>query len=283
MREAAVVTNCDWGIVQHTIKTAVPFLGSARNLARVGIWSAANCQEDSAAASDDLVASLQVGRQVDQHGLIGYLVDMAIETLTLACVSSNLFRFSASDRERMAVIIEDPSLSELPGRAVQMESEMLERYLAELAAKPVSEANEELANIISFSEDNVPHVDFPTAMVAFKQVIAVQRELVEALASPEKYDEWYRHYTEVKASSPIAKLSLDVYEIWVDKVRRYAANRAIVLAALAVASGGVDALAAHVDPTTGESLGYRQISGGFELQSEYKVNDKPMKVFFPMP
>jgi hypothetical protein len=66
----------------------------------------------------------------------------------------------------------------------------------------------------------------------------------------------------------------------VAKVRAAEVNRALVVAGLAVAENGPDALAAHPDPSSGQPFVYTETADGFVLQSSHQLNGKPMTMQF---
>jgi len=53
-----------------------------------------------------------------------------------------------------------------------------------------------------------------------------------------------------------------------------------VVAGLAVAENGTEALAAHPDPASGKPFVYTKTDDGFELQSSFVFNDEPYKIRF---
>ena len=65
-----------------------------------------------------------------------------------------------------------------------------------------------------------------------------------------------------------------------DFKRDAAVNRAMMVAGLAVAQDGADALQSHIDPSGGKAFVYMETPDGFEPQSSFEVNGKPMKMQF---
>ena len=90
---------------------------------------------------------------------------------------------------------------------------------------------------------------------------------------------WRTHSTELTASNPLAKVN-EAYDLFVNKAQRAAVSRVMVMAGLAVAQEGPDALALHPDPASGEPFQYTKADDGFELQSSFEVNGKPMTMRF---
>ena len=55
---------------------------------------------------------------------------------------------------------------------------------------------------------------------------------------------------------------------------------AMAAAGLAVMQSGPDALQSHPDPSTGQPFAYTQTADGFELQSSFQFQEKPVKLSF---
>ncbi len=283
MHQAAAVTNCDWGINPITFDTPLPHLNRARNIARAAIWSAAHCQSnDVTGAMDDAVSALRVGQQASRSALIGCFVDMAIQGLALSYVAANLGSFGDSDAQRLAAALDDPAYEEAPSRAMEQEADMVKRFVAHLASLSPDESQKELSEWAKLMGGSPPNLDRASVLAEYQQVADSERELAKALASSSEddYEAWLKHSEELRASSPLAEMLLPAFYGVMDRARRAEVNRAMVVAGLAVAENGTEALSAHLDPVSGKPFVYTKTDGGFELQSSYQVNDKPMKMQF---
>jgi hypothetical protein len=246
MHQASAVTNCDWGI-DPTDPGAkwLTHLNGSRNLARAAIWNAAHCRSnDVAGVMDDTLSALRVGQQVSQSALIGCLVDMAVQNITSSYVAQNLSRFRGTDSQRLAAAFNDPSYREEPSRAMEQEADRLDRLLAKLPSLPADEAEKEISGVYGWTDASPSEVSQEQAIPQIKQVADSERELASALASSsdDDYEAWLKSSTELQASNPLAKGTLGSLELFVDKVQSAEVNRALVVAGLAVAQGGADAL-----------------------------------------
>jgi hypothetical protein len=269
MHQASAVTNCDWG-VDLTTDTLLPYLGPARNIARAAIWSAAHCRtNDVTAATDDAMAVLKLGQQVSRGAMLGCLVDMALQRLAAAYVSQNLGSFQGADAQRLAAAFNDPTYQGALSRAMEQEAEIDEQQAAKQAATAA-------ANGYSTNLDQIG------IFAAYKQSIDSERQLAKALtsSSQEDFEAWQQSETELKSSSPLTKLMLSIDENFLDHVQAAEVNRSLVVAGLAVAQGGTDALQSNPDPSSGQPFVYAETPDGFELRSTYQVNGKPMTMQF---
>jgi hypothetical protein len=285
MHQASAVTNCDWGVDPKTFGPKLSDLNGARNAARAAIWSGAHCRSnDVTRATDDAVSALQLGRQISRSAVIGCLVDMAVQGITSSYVTQNLGLFRGANGVRLAAAFDDPAYQEAPSRAMEQEADSLDRLVKKLSSLPADEAEKELSGWYGMSDADPSKMSRDLVLAQFKQVADSERELAKALASRSEdgYQSWLQHSTELQTSNPLAKEMLSAYDVFVAKVWRNEVNRAMVVAGLAVAENGTEALEAHPDPASGKPFQYTKTDDGFELQSSYvdKFIDTPMNVRF---
>ena len=107
LRQAAQQkVSCDWGIdMSPGAETLLPHLASAKRAAMGArfhaMWDLQNGNE--AAARDDLIAGLTLGRNVSQNKtLISVLVEIAIENIVNDTVAENFHRFSPETLQQLA-------------------------------------------------------------------------------------------------------------------------------------------------------------------------------------
>jgi hypothetical protein len=272
MHQASAVTNCDWGVEPITVDTKWTHLTPARNIARAALWNAAHCRSnDVTGAADDAMAVLRLGQTISRGAMIGCLVDMALQGMTSSYVAQNVGLFNGAAGQQLATAFDDPAYDEAPSRAMQQEADMVESLGAKLASLSDAEMKKEWPT----------EKDRADLLAAFKHIADLDRKLAGALASSKDEDEaWQQYVSEGQAFGPVAKLIFQAADNFVDRVRRAEVNRAMVVAGLAVAENGTEALAAHLDPASGKPFVYTKTDNGFELQSSYQLNDKPMKMQF---
>jgi len=285
MHKAAAVSNCDWGVEQPmTFGTPLPHLGPARALGRAAVWSAAHCREnDGAGASDDVVADLQLGRQLF-HGsaLIGMLVDMAMQKMALEYMAANSELFQGAAGARVVAALDDPLDRTAWSQVMGQEVECVENLLGKLAALPAGDAARLLSEILSGEPGGSNIQRSPAVISQLQQVADFERNWAKVLAASTEaeYQAVMQQYDALVAANPIAAVLMPTDKL-LDRAQRATVNQALVLAGLAVATDGAAALATYPDPATGQPFTYRTVPGGFELQSNYQVNNQPLKIFFP--
>ncbi|MGO9609547.1 MAG: hypothetical protein ACLPT4_07915, partial [Verrucomicrobiia bacterium] len=288
MRQATAVTNCDWGFDPINNDTKLPpYLNPSRNIARAALWNAAHCQSnDVAGATDDALSVLRLGQNISQGGPIGFLVGTALQGLVAAFVAQNVGSFGDADILRLTTAFNDPAYEEEASRAMEQEADMHDHYAAKLATMTAAEVEQEFsegAKELAAWVNGLPtNLDQATILAAYEQCIDSERQLAKTLASSSEdaYEAWQKEAAELQASNPLAKLLLENDESFVNRAQIAAVNRTLVVAGLAVAQGGMDALQSYSDPASGQPFVYTETADGFELQSAYQVYGKPMTMQF---
>ena len=285
MHTAAAVSNCDWGLDKPlTFESKLPHLGPARAIGRAAVWSAAHCRAtDPAGATDDLVADLQLGRQLS-HGsaIIGLLVDQAMQNMALEYVAANSDQYRGAPGERVLAVLDDPLDRTAWSQTMEQEVGAVENLIGKLNALPPDQAAQRLSKLFG-GEPAASNIQWnPAVMSQLQQVVDFEQNWAQVLASSTEaeYQAVMRQYDELVASNPLAAALMPSDKL-MDKAQRAAVNQALVLAGLAVAKDGPSVLATYPDPATGQPFIYRPVPGGFELQSNYIFNNQPVKVVFP--
>ena len=162
------------------------------------------------------------------------------------------------------------------------EVECVENLLGKLAALPAGDAARLLSGILN-GEPGGSNIQWSPAVISqLQQVADFERNWAKVLAASTEaeYQAVMRQYDALVAANPIAAALMPTDKL-LDKAQRATVNQALVLAGLAVATEGAAALATYPDPATGQPFTYRAVPGGFELQSNYQVNNQLLKIFFP--
>ncbi|MGD0059230.1 MAG: hypothetical protein ABSD58_07405 [Verrucomicrobiia bacterium] len=289
MHQAAAVTNCDWGIEPITVGTRLPHLQASRNIARAALWNAVHCRSnDMAGATDDTLAVLRLGHNISHSGLLGCLTDHGLQGLAAACVADNVGLLGGADVQQLAAALNDPAYGEAASQAMYQDADRLDRYATELSTMRAAQAEKEFSDsaqiMAQFGEGYPTHLDQAAIVSAYKQNADSERELAEALATSSEaaYENWQQHATELETSDPLAKSMMETAESFVQRARYAEVDRALVVAGMAVAQGGVDTLPSNPDPSSSQPFVYTQTANGFQLQSTYQVNGKPMTMQFKL-
>ena len=198
---------------------------------------------------------------------MGCLVDMSLQNTASSYVAQKVGLFTGTDGQRLAAAFADPAYEEALSRAIEQEAYLAERQAAKMAAQP----------------DGANPAQSATIAAYYQEIANSERQLAKALgsSSEDAYKAWLHDAAELETSNPFAKGVLGAaIDNFVEKAQRAEVNRAMVVAGLAIAQEGTGALQSHTDPTSGKPRLYIETPDGFELQSTYQMNDKPMYLLF---
>ena len=284
MHQAAAVSNCDWGLEQPiTFETRLPHLNRGRNMARVAVWSVAHCRTgDPSAAVDDLVASSQFGQNVASPPLlVGHVVHMAIQDMVIDSTTEHAKMLVNAGDTRLVELFNNTDYDKGLRHAFEQEADMVTREADRLTAMPPEEAMHELMTLDEGYSSQIQSMGPAQAIAGLRQVAELQRQYIQALELPEAdYRKWLTSLEAIQEANPF--VAGFVYSLIrpVDKTRAMTVRTAMVAAGLAVVQGGPDALQSHPDPSTGQSFAYTRTADGFELQSSFQFQEKPVKLSF---
>jgi hypothetical protein len=294
MNRGAALPHCDWGFGKHEegIDVLLPHGVGARVLANLACLRARLRFEDgqSAAALDDLLAAMVLGRHISRDGVnVMLLTSFAIESRTSEALAQYLPKLPAGMlkdlKTRLAALPPGDNATE----AMRLE----ERWALEWFIRKVKEApNKEgllafLAQTISESEkDTDPSARGRSFLEecggTMDGVIKTAEEVRESYASiakamelPLDQFEKVSDREEMKlAHNAVAKVLFPACAKVYWAQARANVRRALLAAAIAVQCDGPDALKLHPDPVLGGPFEYVPFAGGFELRSKWKPDDK---------
>jgi hypothetical protein len=281
MHQASVLADCDWGVGPLTYATKTTYRGQAHQAAKLVIWSATHCHSNGATATaDDVLSVLQLGRRLSLAGESDCIIDMAMQHLVMSSIAPNLSSFGDFDRQRLAAALGNPAYDEAPHLAMEQELDMLENF----ATKLTSPAELEKVLTEVYDGRSIPEVNRDAALMWATQLTEFERDAVVALASPwsKESEALQRRYEELEAHGHGTGIQwlLPDYDLLLRMTRLTALERAMVVAALSVVQGGSAALQNYPDPATGNPFTYTETSDGFELQSVYEANGRPVHLKF---
>ena len=283
MHQAAALSNCDWGLEQPIVSTTkLPHLHPCRDIARAAIWSVAHCRTGApSAAIDNLIAASRLGQRVSS-ALIGHLVDLAIQGQVIDSVAEHASTLASVGDTRLAGLFNDANYDESVRRAFEQEADTNAREVDKLAAMPPEEVMLELKALANAAGDARFQSMEPVQVIAdMRQVAELQREYAQALGLPEaEYGEWLARLQAAEKTNPFVEYFVTSLKRTVVKTHAMSVRSAMAAAGLAVMQNGTGALQSHPDPATGQSFVYTQTADGFELQSSFQFEDKPLKLSF---
>ena len=285
LHQAAAVTNCDWGLEQPmNFDTRLPHLNPSRGLARAAAWSVEHCRTgDPSAAIDDLVAASLLGQKLSSSALIGHLVDLAMQGIVIDSLADHASLLASAGDTRLAELFKNASYDESLRGAYELEADMVTREVDKLATMPPEEAMHEITRV-SDNTKAVPQIESmgqEQAIADLRQVAELVRQLVEAPEwSDAEYRAWRTSVDEAGKTNPFIESFVTGLDKAAIRTEAMTVRTAMAGAGLAVVQDGPNALQSHPDPSTGRPFTYTQTADGFELQSSFQFQQKPVTLTF---
>ncbi|MFL5338870.1 MAG: hypothetical protein ACJ8F7_01785 [Gemmataceae bacterium] len=297
MHRAAARKQCDWDIAyEEGIGALLPNVGASRTLAGVACLRARLEFEQGkiAEAVDDVLAGLAMARHVSDNGVfIQLVVGYGIEHRMIETLALFIPRLDAQAIKSLKARLDALPSGGNPVSAMAFEvkacPDWLERKLKE--AKTPDEALAFISGLMLQQGDSPKKG--PEKSRAFLQecggtaegvlkCIGEMRHFYAAsslkLGLPvQQFNEEFT--AEVKkraATNPVIRELFPALERVRTAQARIDVRRALLSAALAVQTGGKDALKNHADPVAGGPFDYVALEGGFELRSKARLDNKPL-------
>ncbi len=288
LHRGAKMPYCDWGLDYNDgMSLLLPHLQEARDLARLAALHARYEfeQGNKKALRDDAMAMMTMARHVGRDPImICILVQHVIEGMTIDLVVPYVPELKAPAAQSREMFAGLPCAATL---AQTLPTE--KKYMAEWAIRKLREAEQakqgswrEMWNGMLQGGDAPEAVvkigTYQEAIKLIEDVLPVYADLEKLVAlPPEEFAKQYPTFKEkTKAANPLAGTLLPA----IDKVRnsdhRNQARFAMLLAAIAVAQDGPDALKNIKDPFGDGPFKYRALDNGFELESKLLYDDKPV-------
>ena len=289
MRQAAAVSNCDWGVEQPIIfKTLFPYLQGSRNLARAATWSVAHCRtNDPSVAVDDLIATSRLGQKVSSPAtVIGLLVDLVIQHLVADSIADNASLLASTDDSQLIDLLTNTRYDDALCRGIEQSADTHTTMADEVSAMPPDEALRELTDGMAESgyasvASQIESMGQAQAVADLRQAVELEREYPQVLVMPDlEYSAWIASRDEDGSANPFIGFFVTPLEQAVDKTQHATVISAMAAAGLAVMQDGPDALASYPDPATGQPFTYTQTDDGFVLKSEFQFQGKTAKLSF---
>jgi hypothetical protein len=287
LHRAAEEPRCDWGLDYNDgISLLLPHLAKARDLARLAALHARYEYRhgNKAAFRDDATAIMTLGRHVGRDPiLICLLVRYVIEDVAIDLVTLYLPEIKAPYDQAAARYAELPKGATIAD-TLPIEKKYMARYvILELTRAEMARPGSWRELWIQMLGPDVP--EGAKKVASFKQAITMTEELLPVYEQLEKLtglpkQQFDTQYAALKqkwsSANPLADVLLPALDKVLTKEQRNQARLAMLLAAIAVAEKGPDALKNIKDPFGSGPFEYRKTDGGFELKSELTVEGKPV-------
>ena len=118
----------------------------------------------------------------------------------------------------------------------------------------------------------------------FQYVRQIEQQLAEAMQWPDaRYQAWWKSVESRMPEHPLAAVTLPALTSLRTSLQRTQVERAMLNAGLTLLQSGPEQLAQFRDPVLNAPFSYVEKPDGFELQSAFKKNGKPVTMSFTQP
>jgi hypothetical protein len=286
MQRGAALPRCDWGIgYEEGVGTLLPYASAARLTANLACLRARVRFEEgqSARATDDVLAAMNLGRRVSLDGIVSLLLaSYAIEHRMTSVLALYLPRLDAKRIRAVRKRLNELPAGGRPATALKVE----ERFALDWLVGKIKEAKDK-ASLLSLLGKLSDSPEKGRALLeecggTVKGVLALAdrtrqsyRRLATKLDLPlDQFEKEWDREMKKQAGNQVFKWVFPALH----KVRllqmRADVRRALLRAALDVQLTSKGALKKHRDPAVGGPFEYVAFKGGFELRSRWKLDKK---------
>ena len=196
--------------------------------------------------------------------------------MVIDSLAANASVLAIANDPRLAELFNESNYNQGLRHAIEQEADIQDREIDRLAALPPEEAVRRL-----MSQGEISPTGLAQYFAMVRQAAELQRQYAQTLELPEaEYRAWLADQTAVRKTNPFVDSLLSAFENAVAKTQAMTVRNAMAAAGLAVMRDGPDALQSHPDPTTGQPFVYKKTADGFELESNFQVLDKSLKLSF---
>ena len=290
LHRGAKLQHCDWGLDSNDgISLLLPHLSKARALSRLAALRARSRFEQGnwKAGRQDATDVMVLGRHVgDDPIMISILVRYVIEGASIDAVAPYVTKIKADPKQAARTYEELPKAATLQDAIRNEKTHMLGSIVKQL--NEADDWKHLWQQFLQGSEDadEIKHIDSLERILGYiEQLSPTYDELARLVALPKsEFDAKYPAFTEkTKAANPLAGTLLPAVDKILATERRHQARMAMLLAGIAVAQEGPDALKKTNDPFADGPFEYTAIDSGFELKSKLLHEGKPVTLTFGQP
>ena len=288
LRQGADADYCEWGLGSLTIDTNLSHLGRSAVLGKLAVWSANyRFPSDPQGALGDLKAQARLAAHlVDSE--VGWAIQMTMERRGNEVLRENADLLDEAGLSQAQELLRSSTVEQNMKRAFTANAASYDFTAQKISALTPSERGEYLLNSLSgrpASEALKQLFQNETALSAelhyFQQM---DMEMAEAMLWPEaEYQAWW---SRVKSSLPDHPMAEEWYPTqradppMYERHQQSQVERALLDAGLTLLQGGPAQRAQFRDPVGGAAFSYVEKPDGFELQSAFKKNGKPVTMSF---
>jgi hypothetical protein len=288
LHRGAKLKECDWGLDdQDGISMLMPHLAKAHTLARIAALDGRRAFENGnhGAARHNATSIMALARHVGRYPtMICLVVRYHLEDLAVDLVAPHLLSLNVPHSQAVAMYHALPPATSLQEAVIHEKNIIAPSMIQQLA-----DADERTPGgwhdlwMKMLDDGDVPEQvknvkSLPEAIALINGFYSHYDELANLVALPkQEFDTQYAEFEKsAKAATPMSSVLLPTMDKLVAKEHRNTAQMALLLAAIAVANEGPEALEKIDDPFGEGPFEYRKLDGGFELKSALIVDGQPV-------
>jgi hypothetical protein len=292
LQRGAKLPRCDWGLDYNDgVSLLLPHLNKARDLARLAMLHGRNNFEHGNMKGARVIATsiMTLGRHVRRDPImISVLVGYVIEGMAIDLSAPYIPELKANYAQARTMLETLPSATRVQdtiGIEKKFFVEWMIGKLKEEEQRKKGAGLELWKNFLTGSPlpdslKNVVSVDEAAKMI--QELLPIYDEIAKLVALPkEQFDQQYPAFKQkTKAAHPLAGVIVPAVDDLLAKEHKHQARMAMLMAAIAVAESGPDALKDIKDPFGPGPFEYRTLDKGFELKSKLLYEGQPVTMTF---
>jgi hypothetical protein len=293
LHRGAALPRCDWQLdLSDGPMLLMPHLECARNTARLAClrarWKFHEGKPQEAV--EDVAAVLTLARHTGNDGtMISILVSFAIERMAIHAVQADFAKLDAATLKYMSTKMEQlPKVKSMHDCILCERDYMLGWMIKEVkkveAEKPGSW--KDVVKQISSEKDAervFQAVDAPDKLIRLLDgLLPMYDEMAKMLSLPrDQFDaKWKPYLLKAQTTNVLTDLLIPALDKMVSSEQQAQTRTALFRAALEVALVGPEKAKKLADPFGSGRFVYKEIPGGFSLQSELKDKDGKQLIFY---
>ena len=286
LRQGAAADYCEWGLGPLDFAKPLPHLSKSHQLGKLAQWSAAyRFPNDPQGALGDLTAQARLGDHL-ADSVIGWLVQMSFEGGSNKVLSQNAGLLDEAGMAQAEALLHSSSVEKNVLRAFAAEAGAVELTAKKLAAEDPSERMKLFLESESNEEANHTTLqrlfqDEAALTAEFHYLAQIEQQMAAAIPSPDaQYQAWWEGVKTALPQHPLAALLLPGFMEMRTRLQQSQVERAMLSAGLTLLQNTSAQPAQFRDPVSGAAFAYMEKADGFELQSTFKKNGKPVTMSF---
>ena len=298
LRRAAKADYCDWALGEPSVDRKSPQSSKAIGLANVAVWSANyRFATDQEGAVDDIAVLSPLGHHVSDT-LIAFVMRTGIEAWSAGFFREHAAEFDDVARAKASAFLAgstvDSDLKNALAGEVAIQRSSHQKYIAQ-SPDERSRLMEQFG--LDFGDESDPNsvkrrvqaeaiFRDPSKFTAEMNFVQkVQEQMFEVMSWPDaQFDAWMEQFSPENISEhPIAVPLMDAHRSIRRTLQRVKISREMMRVGLAVFESGPEVVGQSRDPVTGRSFIYVPKTDGFDLQSTFQNDGKPVTMSLDLP